>query len=67
MQTNVEPYKTWTCNFFFFKGKRAGYDVYLEQPERLVENKLWIIKANEGEYFNNYSTMSSDRENLKLD
>ena len=40
MQTNVEPYKTWTCNFFFFKGKRAGYDVYLGQPERLVENKL---------------------------
>lgn len=40
MQTNMEPYKTRTCNILKKKGKRAGYDVYLEQPERLGENKL---------------------------
>ena len=37
------PVKHGHVTFFFFKkkkGKRAGYDVYLEQPERLVENKL---------------------------
>ena len=34
------PIKHGHVTFFFFKGKRAGYDVYLEQPERLVENKL---------------------------
>ena len=36
------PIKHGHVTFFSLKkkGKRAGYNVYLEQPERLVENKL---------------------------